>query len=55
MSTRNLVSASKPIPINYTKSYHGFSDPPNSNSKFLFCLELEMKDQSIKNFNKLEN
>lgn len=55
MSTQNLVSASKPIPINYTKSYHGFSDPPNSNNKFLFCLELEMKDQSIKNFNKLEN
>jgi len=54
MSTRNLVSDSKPIPINYTKSYHGFSDPHNS-SKYLFCLELGMKDKSIKNFNKVED
>ena len=55
MSSRNLVSDTKPIPINYTKSYHGFSDPPNSCNKYLFCLELEMKDGSVKNFNKIED
>ena len=46
MSTRNLVSDTKPIPINYTKSSHGFSDPPNSCNKYFF-LELGMKDKTI--------
>jgi hypothetical protein len=55
MSSRNLVSDTMPIPINYTKSYHGFSDPPNSCNKYLFCLELGMKDESVKNFNKIED
>lgn len=55
MSTPNLLSDTKPIPISYTKSYHGFSEPPNSNNKYLFCLELELNDKSIRNFNKVEN
>ena len=55
MSTPNLLSDTKPIPITYTKSYHGFSEPPNSNNRYLFCLELGMSDKSIKNFNKIEN
>ena len=55
MSTPNLLSDTKPIPISYTKSYHGFSEPPNSNNKYLFCLELELYDKSIRNFNKVEN
>ena len=49
------MSDTKPIPISYTKSYHGFSEPPNSNNKYLFCLELELNDKSIRNFNKVEN
>lgn len=55
MSTPNLLSDTKPIPISYTKSYHGFSEPPNSNNKYLFCLELELNDKSIRNFNKVED
>ena len=55
MSIRNLVSESKPIPINYTKSCYSFSDPTSPKNKYLFSLELKAKDGSVKKFNKLEN
>ena len=37
MSIRNLVSETKPIPINYTKSCYSFSDPsgPKKTTYFL--------------------
>lgn len=55
MSIRNLISESKPIPINYSKSCYSFSDPSAPKNKYLFSLELKVKDGSIKKFNKLEN
>lgn len=54
MSSRNL-SDTKPIPIKYTKSYHGFNDPSKPEKKYLFCLELGLNSKSIKNFTKIED
>lgn len=54
MSTRNL-SDTQPIPIKYTKSYHGFNDPSKPCNKYLFCLELGLKNVTIKNFTKMED
>ena len=54
MSTNNLISDTKPIPINYTKSCYSFSDPSTPNKKYLFSLELSFKDGSLRKFNKLE-
>lgn len=54
MSIRNLITDSIPIPINYTKSYHSFSDPSSPNCRYLFCLELGLKTFTLKNINKIE-
>lgn len=55
MSTRNIITESKPIPINYTKSCYSFSDSIGPKKKYLFSLELTLKNKNIKKFNKLEN
>ncbi len=55
MSTNNLVSDTKPIPINYTKSCYSFSDPSTPNKKYLFSLELSLKKGGLRKFNKLES
>ena len=55
MSIRNIISETKPIPINYAKSCYSFSDPSQPKNKYLFSLELKLKDQTVKKFNKLES
>ena len=55
MSIRNIISETKPIPINYTKSCYSFSDPSAPKNKYLFSLELKLNNGTIKKFNKLEN
>ena len=55
MSTRNIITESKPIPINYTKACYSFSDSIGPKKKYLFSLELTLKNKNIKKFNKLEN
>ena len=55
MSTRNLVSETKPIPINYTKSCYSFSDPSGPKKNYLFSLDLTLKNGSLRKFNKLES
>ena len=55
MSTRNLISETKPIPINYSKSTYSFSDPSIPKKNYLFCLELTLKNGTLRKFNKLEN
>ena len=55
MSTRNLISETKPIPINYSKSTYSFSDPSIPKKNYLFCLELTLNNGTLRKFNKLEN
>tara|TARA_Y100000589_G_C26706899_1_gene448066 strand:+ start:120 stop:548 length:429 start_codon:yes stop_codon:yes gene_type:complete len=55
MSTRNLISETKPIPINYTKSCYSFSDPSGPKKNYLFSLDLTLKNGSLRRFNKLES
>jgi len=54
MSINNLISDTKPIAINYTKSCYSFSDPSTPNKKYIFSLELTFKDRSLRKFNKIE-
>ena len=54
MSTHNILSDTQPIPIKYTKSYHGFNDPFSPKKNYLFCLELGMKSIPVKQFTKVE-
>jgi hypothetical protein len=55
MSARILVSETKPIPINYTKSCYSFSDPATPKKNYLFSLELGLEDGTLRKFNKIEN
>ena len=55
MSIRNIISETKPIPINYTKSCYSSSHPSAPKNIYLFSLELKLNNGTIKKFNKLEN
>ena len=55
MSSRNLISETQPIPINYTKSCYSFSDPTGPKKNYLFSLGLTLADGSQRKFNKLES
>jgi len=50
-----IKSASLPIPIKYSKSWHSFSDPNNQIQKYLFELHINLKSGEKKIFRNLEN
>ena len=51
----NLNNKSKPMPIKYAKSTHGFSDSNNDNNKYLFELSINGKNFKNRIFRKIEN
>lgn len=51
----NLNNKSKPMPIKYAKSTHGFSDSNNNNNKYLFELSINGENIKKKYFKKIED
>ena len=51
----NLNNRTKPMPIKYTKSIHGFSDSNNDNNRYLFELIINGKIFGQKYFSNLED
>jgi len=50
-----IKTASIPIPIKYSKSWHSFSDPNSQIQKYLFELRINLKSGEKKIFRNLEN
>ncbi len=53
-SVVSLNNKAQPIPINYAKSYHGFSDSNNDKSRYLFKLIINGQTIGKKYFSNLE-